>query len=152
VRQSDGFIFLGQSKAGKTTVAQMSIDIGYQTLGDDLNFILRDGNSGYRLAAAPSPIPLQAGYSMQQPPLKGIFKLVQDDSDFLVRMAPLQTARALSEGLFQQVPYVRRLSVQLAEQAFQTCCDVARTVPGYELHFRKSSDFWDVIDVEFPPD
>jgi hypothetical protein len=32
--------------------------------------------------------------------------------------------------------------------AFEVSAAVARRVPGYELYFRKSPGFWDVIDAE----
>jgi len=35
-------------------------------------------------------------------------------------------------------------------RSIRTIGDLARTIPGYELHFRKSPDFWKLIDAEFP--
>jgi hypothetical protein len=149
-RGSDGFLFLGDSEAGKTTVARLSASIGYPALGDDLNFVVRDGEAGYRLAAAPSPKLSPVGYSACRPLLRGVFILVQDDGDYFVPLSPLQTARALFDGFIEQTPYVQRLPDEMVGLAFWAACDIAHRIPGYELHFRKSPDFWELIDEQFP--
>ena len=150
VKGDRGFLFLGDSKAGKTTVAQLSGSLGYPALGDDLNIVIRnEKESSYRLAAVPGAVPSPVGYSLLQPPLRGVFTLVQDDSDdYLALMSHRQTAHALFQG-YMQTPSCRKLSDKMAGLVFRTCCDIARRVPGYELHFRKSPDFWKVIDERF---
>lgn len=148
-RERDGFLFLGDSEAGKTTVARFSALIGRPALGDDLNFIIRDGEN-YLMAAAPSPILSPVGYSMLRPSLRGVFTLVQDDSDYLIPLSPKQVALILFDAFIRETPYARRLSDEMIGLGFQTCCDIARRVPGYELHFRKSPEFWKVIDEQFP--
>ena len=85
---------------------------------------------------------------MLRPPLRGVFTLVKDNHDYLVPLSPIQVARALFDGFLQQTPYVKRLPDEVVGLAFRTVCAIARLVPGYELHFRKSPDFWDVIDAE----
>ena len=149
-RERDGFLFLGDSEAGKTTVARLSASIGHPALGDDLNFIIRDGENGYLLAAAPSPVLSPVGYSMLRPPLRGVFALVQDDDDYLVPLSPMQVARILFDAFIQQTPYVRRLPDEVVGLGFRTVSDIACRVPAFELHFRKSPDFWKVIDEQFP--
>jgi hypothetical protein len=148
-RRGQGFLFLGPSTAGKTTVANLSKAVGHTVLGDDLNFVLHDVNNLYRLAAGPSAGLLSGGYSASQPPLNGVFILVKDTSDYLVPQSPSQMARALFEG-FQQAPYSSGLPVEIIGRAFQAVCDLARRVPGYELHFRRTPDFWKLIDEQFP--
>ena len=148
VKENRGFLFLGDSEAGKTTVAKLSIACGYPALGDDLNIIMCAGESGYRLAAVPSPMLSPVGYSMLRPPLKGVFTLVQDRRDYLEPMSHRQTAHALFES-FMQTPSGGKLPDEAACLAFRTCCNIARRIPGYELHFRKTSDFWEIIDERF---
>lgn len=149
-RGNDGFLFLGRSKAGKSTVAELSSVIGLSALGDDLNFVISDAGNGYRLAAAPSPKVSQVGYSLQKPVLRGVFTLVQDKSDYLVPITPIKLAPILFDSFIQQTPYVNRVADNLVDKAFRTICDLARRIPAYELHFRKSPDFWKLIDEQFP--
>jgi hypothetical protein len=149
-RGDDGFLFLGHSKAGKSTVAELSAAIGLLPLGDDLNFVVRNPQNGYRLAAAPNAKIPKVSYSLEKPRLRGIFALVQDKSDHLVPIMPIKLAPILFDSFIQQTPYVRRIADKLVEKAFQTVCELARQVPGFELHFRKSPDFWKLIDEKFP--
>jgi hypothetical protein len=149
-RGDDGFLFLGPSAKGKSTVARMSASVGLSALGDDLNFIIKDAGKGYRLAATASPMLSPVGYSLLKPILRGVFALVQDERDYLMPMPPVQTARLLFDGFNQQTPYVRRIPDTLVVQAFHTACNIARRIPAYELHFRKSPDFWNVIHERFP--
>lgn len=144
-----GFLFLGDSTAGKTTVARLSASVGYPALGDDLNFIIRNDENDYLLAAAPSPILSPVGYSLERPPLRGIFTLLQDDKDSLVPLSPKQTALALFNS-FKQTPKTQMLPNKMIGLGFRTCCDIARRTPGYELHFRKSPEFWKLINEQFP--
>jgi hypothetical protein len=148
-RGRDGFLFLGNSGAGKTTTATLSASVGHSVLGDDLNLVICDAKAGYLLAAIPSLYPSSVDYSMLRPPLRGIFRLVQDTRDHLVPLLQQQTARILLDG-FNQVPKTNALSDDIYGMAFHTISNIARTVPGYELHFRKSPNFWDLIDAEFP--
>lgn len=151
MQRSRGWLFLGVSEAGKSTVAQLSDSIGYPALGDDLNFIVHEQGL-YTLAAVPSlsnKEPLR-NYSLLRPPLQAVFTLVQDTRDYLRRLSEADTAIALFNA-YKQAPTKGndRSSTQINSTAFRNVSDVARAVPGYELHFRKSPDFWAVIDAEF---
>jgi len=98
-RGDDGFLFLGASEAGKSTISRLSYDIGYPALGDDLNFII--GNeTDYYLAASPSPIISPVGYSFRRPKLRGIFTLVQDKHNTLNPLHPMQVARTIFKEFF----------------------------------------------------
>lgn len=144
-----GFLFLGPSEAGKTTISGLSSLIGHSSLGDDVNFIIKDGENSYKLAAGPTLSGSTLEHSLQRPILRGIFSLIQEEQDYLVPLPPMQVARLLAESL-GQVPFYYDFSEKNVGKAFQTCCAIARKVPGYELHFRKSSDFWNVINEQFP--
>ena len=128
VHNEKGFLFLGKSGAGKSTVARLSSALGYPALGDDLNFVLYDENlKGYRLAACPSPVVSPVGYAMERPPLRLVLKLVQDKTDFLVPLKTEALARALFEAFLQETPYVNRLPDDLIGLGFRVACDIART-------------------------
>ena len=144
-----GFLFLGDSGAGKSTTASVSVAAGHNALGDDLNFILANGKEDYLLAAAPSPVISPVGYSMLRPLLRGIFILVKDTKDYLLPLSQKQTALALFDSFQKQTPYTRRLSDKLFAHAFHTIANIARHIPAYELHFRKTPDFWKLIDEKF---
>jgi hypothetical protein len=142
---------LGEGGAGKSTAAANSAAVNIPVIADDHVFILRDAEQDFTLSLAPKWPSQLSTHPDLRPPLRGIFVLVKDTVDRLIPVSQTRTARMLLKG-FQELPTSALLSSDLVRQAFQTCANIARTVPGYELHFRKSPDFWDVIDVEFPPD
>jgi hypothetical protein len=142
-----GILFLGNSGFGKSTVTRLTMEKGYEVLGDDLNFI-RYINEEYFLKSGPSVRLIPGGYSHLVPPLRGIFVLKQDTQDHLIPLSKTQTAQSLFDSL-KQTPYATRLSNLSIKQAFQTIGSIARRTPAYELHFRKSPDFWELIGEQF---
>jgi hypothetical protein len=147
-RDGNGFLFIGESEAGKSTVARLSTEVGGVPLGDDLNFIIQNGKE-YQLGSSPSPIINTLGYSQKKPICKAIFILVQDERDFLVQMTSMQMMRRIFKSIFGETPYYTRLSKPHIRSTFINMGKLCRQIPGYELHFRKSPDFWKVIDAEF---
>ena len=146
-RRGKGFLFLGESGAGKSTVTKMSESVGCLALGDDLNFVLQTSKGGHQIAMA---WPYSEGDAMLRPPLLGVFKLVQDKHDYLVRLSSRQAATELFYVFKNQTSYTPRLPNDIFRFGFHTICDITRSVPIYELHFRKSPDFWKLIDEQFP--
>jgi len=149
-RKNDGFLFLGRSGAGKSTVAALGSEIGFSALGDDLNFILKEESGGFSLLASPSPSSPGFKFSLTKPELTAIFQLVQDKNDYLLPMKPIQAAQLLFDGFLKQSPYIQQMPDERIAQSFRTACSLARRIPTYELHFRKSTGFWKIIQEEFP--
>lgn len=141
-----GYLFLGKSKSGKSTITSLGISMGYEALGDDLNFVYFDRE--YHLASGPSVLLLPGTCSKKHPSLKGIFVLVQDNRDFLMPLSSTQAAQALFES-FMQIPSSFILPKDSISQSFKTISNISRNIPAYELHFRKSPDFWKLIDERF---
>ena len=149
-RADSGFLFLGDSGAGKTTVSRISNAIGLSTLGDDLNFLLPTDNGHTAILAAPSLRMQTFGYESVQPSLRAIFSLCQDARDFLSPLTPLRTAELLVRASYQ-APFVPRLPEPGVRRAFRNACTIARDIPGYEMHFTEAPSFWNLIDQTFPP-
>ena len=80
--------------------------------------------------------------------LRAIFRLVQDTEDRLIPLKQLQVARVVLERHSDVMGGM--LTADLLRGSFQLASEIARQVPGYELHFRKSPDFWKLIDEQFP--
>jgi hypothetical protein len=150
IRDKRGFLFLGRSGAGKTTLSSLSHSIGCLVLGDELNIIYCAVGNKYNLYAVPCPNAFPAGYSSDSPALNGIFNLVQDGEDYLVQLTPEKISFLLFDSFINDTPIDRRMTDVQINLARNTCNEIARNIPGYELHFRKSPDFWNVIDDQFP--
>jgi len=161
-RSGRGFLFLGKSDAGKTTVARLSQGIADAILHDDRVFVAAREN-GYSLRGAP-----QSGANISQGPeshqelvspsrnsgfaseipLCATFILKKDERDYLAPVKELSVAHALIDAFL-----IASAGLVTAPQGLRavmhTLCEISRRVPRYELHFRKHPGFWKVIDAEF---
>jgi len=139
VKQKRAYLFLGPSGAGKSTVSAFSSEHGHQVIHDDHVVVSKAENGKYLLSDIAFKNP---GIS-----LKAFFFLVQDKSDKLLPLSQAQTAQGLFKSLFE-LPSEKVLYGSYLINAFNVCADIARAVPGYELHFTKSPNFWKIIEDE----
>lgn len=141
-RKGKSFLFSGPSGSGKSTVAELSMDLDYQLVDDEQVIIVRNDNNQF----------LAHGWGnhllVNQAPVQAIFILHKDDIECLRPVAKNHLTKELIE---RHIDVVNDLhSEDLLVDAFTLASNIARSVPGYELHFRKSPDFWKLIDAEFP--
>jgi hypothetical protein len=133
------YLFAGVSGAGKSTVSTMSQAEGDTIIHDDHLVLFKDASRRW--------VVTDVAYSKDEQPLNGIFFLVQDVQVRLVPLSQVATASRLLEDLKEHGRYI--LYGDVLGQAFSTCAEIARSIPGFELHFRKSPDFWNLIDEQF---
>jgi len=138
VRKGKAHLFFGPSGSGKTTVTSLSGDD--LILGDDL-VLVRESNGGFEACAVPF-----RGLYREPPqtdrafPLAGLYRLVKDRDDFLVDLAPsLGTAE-----LMGSLPFV--MEGGGGSEALETASRIVRGLTVQRLHFRKSSDFWRLLE------
>jgi len=137
VREGLAHLFFGPSGSGKTTVTQFSADD--LILSDDL-VLLRQSNSGFEACAVPF-----RGLYREPPqtdrafPVAGLYRLVKDRDDFLVDLPPSLGAAELMGSL----PFV--MEGGRGGEALETTSRIVRDVPVRRLHFRKSADFWRLL-------
>lgn len=140
IRKNSAFIFSGVSGAGKSTVASLSRLRSFQVIHDDHVIAHETSKADWRIS--------DVTHSTHNIPLKAILFLVQDTRDQLIPLQSTTTAMRLLGSLREHGRYV--LFGDTLKTAFSTTAEIARWVPGYELHFRKSPDFWQLIDEQFP--
>jgi len=140
VHREKAFLFAGVSGSGKSTVSFVSKACGHQIIHDD-HVVVYQGATEEWLTS-------NISHSLCHIPIKAVFFLVQDMVDQLIPLKSTQTARRLMDGLREHGEYV--LFGDVARKGFATCAEIARKVPGFQLHFRKSPDFWKLIDEQFP--
>jgi hypothetical protein len=136
------FLFAGSSGAGKSTIGRFGSSLGDRVLDDD-QMNIHWTNNGFFSADG-----WGYNYSPCDRPIRAIFKIVQDVNDYITPLSQSQvaqfvTARAneIFGARFPDDAFARLFSISSA---------IARQIPGYELHFRNSPDFWKVIDEQFP--
>ncbi len=143
IHQGSLFVFSGTSGAGKSTIAAISNSAGNKVLDED-QIIIRENGNGEFFANA-------WGYSLEscENPIRAIFKLLQAKNDSI----KLMSAMMGSKFLFTRVLEIcgKTPPNPVVENTFSFIARVTRSIPCYELHFRKSPDFWKLIDAELPP-
>lgn len=140
INKGQAYLFAGPSGAGKSTVSALSLACGHQIIHDD-HIVVYKGGKGIWLVS-------NTFHSFHDIPIKAVLFLVQDTVDRLIPLKSTATAIRLLDGLREHGRYV--LYREALSKAFSTTAEIARLVPGFELHFRKSPEFWNRIDEQFP--
>jgi len=140
ISKNKAYLFVGPSGAGKTTAAGLSVLQGCAIIHDDGVLVASDRKGRYVVTSRT--------ISIRDIPLAGIFFLFQSATNKLIQISPIMVAKKLLQSSYE-VNGHQLLSGCVLQQVFATCASIARSIPGYELQFRKSPDFWELIDAEF---
>jgi len=132
------YLFLGPSGSGKSTLAQLSRKIGSEILDEDQVLLHRckDVKGCYSVNAW--------AYDTRQSelPIRAVFKLQHSRIDKINPLGQLQVASLLMKSHLQ----IMRDGPGILPSAFHFISEAARSMPGYHLYFRKSHEFWELID------
>lgn len=135
------FVFSGKSGTGKSTISLLSITNGDKLLDED-QLVLYEKNKNIFSANA-------WGYSTDscEFPIRSIFHIHKSNNNNLISLSKPATTKLLIDALSQVIG--KQSEGTTLRSAISFASRFARQVPGYELHFRKSPDFWKLIDAEF---
>jgi hypothetical protein len=154
LRRQNGYLFIGHSGVGKTTVSRLSVND--QVLNDDLVVVLPATESGQKpveanfegkngrswtIYSTPFSNPTQVKPSNATTSLASVFHLVQDKQVYL---EGLGNGQAIGE-LLANVPVIPRNSknnIGLLERLEMFHQDI----PVFNLHFLPDASFWRLID------
>lgn len=145
LRRDRAILLSGRSGIGKSTSVRVSADLPATTaLGDDL-ILLLPADSGWVAYGTPfwnpeTPLALRTGQTGCGP-LAGVFRLVQDQKDFV---QPLSTAQFVA-GLMSDLPIVP-LDAARVPAIIARLARMAQSISMGQLHFRPSAGFWSVVD------
>jgi hypothetical protein len=154
VKGGGGFVFLGPSGAGKSTAALFGLEAGGQIIDDDMVCIAGEEDNSYSVLS-PRVWGRQVGkHPMARfvdvgpgVPLGGIFVLIKAEENRLVPLSEMAAAYALTrQALGLDGTNQLRMPENMMRRIFENCCAIAERVPAYQLYFRKSPDFWKLID------
>lgn len=143
--RSEGNLFLGHSGAGKSTVA------GYAgtdaILSDDAPLVTRSGGA-FAIHASPfSQADLfgikAVNHHRRRVPLKRLLFLHQAEA---TELRGREEQSALAELIGEHVHGFEIMDRDLKIRAFHFCCDLCRSVPAFDLYFRKDSRFLSLLE------
>lgn len=139
VHREQAFVFFGLSGSGKTTTARLSRP--RVVLNDDLILLCYNGE---RWMACATPFGLRRHPEVTAAPLRAFLRLRKALED---RIEPLPPAVAKAE-LLANSPVVNAdpLRVPALMDLWEA---ILAEIPACALYFRKSPDFWGVVDAYF---
>ncbi len=137
VKDGLGYIFMGKSGAGKSTIARHSTK--YTVLSDEISLIRKVENR-YLLYSTPFWGEQEIKGGNFYSPIQGIYQLKQSAGLDLRRLSKKESLCRLMENVlyFAREPF-------LTKRVFQSSLDFINEVSFYELKFQKNKDFWQAI-------
>lgn len=146
VHNGQGYLFVGPSGAGKTTLSQR---FGGAMVLSDEGPVLREREGKYLLY--PSPYRQTPRYRSEEDsgnregvPLAGLLFLHQASRTFL---EGLTKREALAPLLLRQALFLPHLSPTGRAHLFHLFCDACDRIPLYNLHVSLDQDIWEAIDA-----
>jgi hypothetical protein len=142
-KDSNAHFFLGHSGAGKTTVTELSSP--RTILGDDMNLLSVDYKKSImaQAGAIGGYFKPQVNYD-EEFPIKSFNWIVQSEENKRVKLSTAQ-ARAKIMASVSNV-FWESISKEQTDFIFNIVLKAATEVPLYELHFKKDSSFWSLIE------
>jgi len=146
VKHGRGYIFMGRSGAGKSTIAGYSTQ--YEVLSDEISLIKKVGDQ-YLLYSTPFWGEQEIKGGNFYSPIHGIYQL-KASPIYQLKASPeteirkLQTKESLCR-LMENILYFARVPF-LTRQVFQNCLDFIYKTNLYELTFQKNNHFWEIIE------
>ncbi len=140
IRKGEGYLFPGESGAGKTTITQLSPDAVLLT--DEVSLV-KKVNGSYHIFGTPFWGELGIGGMNTHVPIKSVYFPKKDKNSFKKNINTMKVLELL-------LPNVLLYSEdeEFTQQLFNICIDFAGSVPCYELHFLPEPSFWRIIDDE----
>jgi hypothetical protein len=149
-----GFLFLGRSGAGKTTVSRQALERGGLVLSDDMNAVAcPPGDSTGESMGGPARLerlPFTGDLGAREPaprsfPLGAFFRLEKSAAD---GMRPLSRAEAVA-CLLACSPFVNTDPYR-EDRLLEVLTGLAGRAPAYALSFSLSGGFWSILDRAWP--
>jgi hypothetical protein len=142
---AEGFLFAGQSGAGKSTIARLAVAAGRAVLSDDLNAVVPRGD-GFAL----TPLPFTGDLTREQlsnleTPLRAIVRLEKGDHEAVRAMSRAETVSLL----VRSAPYVN-LDPARGALLLERAANIAARATTAILTFRRDANVWPILDKLCP--
>lgn len=139
-KNRQGYVFAGPQGAGKSTVRKISRK--FTCLGDD-SAIIRKKNKQYFLFGSPFYQKTRTFYPNRKVILRAVMILRQSYHDRLMRLAKDIAAKKILENAFLSGLGPKREEMEIL---FNYSWLLVKKVPVFDLYFRKSDLFWNLVE------
>lgn len=140
-KEEKAYLFFAPAGGGKSTVAGLSKK--YNVFGDDV-IALRKIKNDFFAFATPWK---QKGFIRPKfsfnAPLKAVFFLNKANR---VHFAPLKPEEALVKTLATAIHFFLYTEKPMVKKILFTAANLFKTVPAYEMYFKKNEDFWPKLE------
>lgn len=148
VLHDEAVVFLGPATTGKSTICCL-LSPHMQTVADDLVCLVPRMGGGWSVVDAGNSttiISKEVPTDRTYPLLRCVFRLRQAESSYLEPLDSLETCRCLTDAFFE-VRWQRLYDIETKKAAFVELAMVARSVPGYVVHFSLSPDVFMAVSA-----
>jgi len=143
-KKNRGYLFLGESGAGKTTIAGFTERDAI--FSDDSPVIGREDNLFYIYPSPYSQVdmfePKRDDHCLKKAELIKLFFLKKNDKLFV---KPRDRKTALAEIIKKHIHSFEFIGSKSRIAAFDLCYDLCNSIPIYDLHFQKNDKFRNII-------
>jgi hypothetical protein len=146
VRSGDGFLFVGASGAGKSTVADLSQD---RTVINDEVCLVEFGAGGAMLCSTPFNGLYRRKHAARAP-LRAVVLLAHGSAHRLEPVGAADAVAALTGQVVAPLGLEDALSPRVSVRMLDMAGRLAAAAPVLRLVFTPDPGFWRVIDDEFP--
>jgi energy-coupling factor transporter ATP-binding protein EcfA2 len=137
------FLFLGPSGAGKSTIRRLLSTVA-RPLADDRVYLIPRETGEWKVVDAgdrimEGPLTEKEAAVLRGPTLRAIFRLYQATKPRLEEIESLETCQHLTAAFFD-LYWHENHPIQEKRLVFARLAGIARTIPGYRLHFSRSPE------------
>jgi len=144
VKDGQAFLFSGESGAGKTTISNISHQLGHQVLTDDTTALGLINGAPY---AWGTPFCGMGNYAQNNSiPVRGLFFLTKANTNKLTRMDSTTALRRLMRNTMLNLTNFSTDSFQtVLASILDTSLELTSRLPIYSLEFRPDQELWSIL-------
>ena len=143
------FLFLGPSGAGKSTIRRLMSTVS-RSLADDRVYLIPRERGQWEVVDAgdrilEGPLTEEEAAPLSGLPLRMIFRLYQATEPRLEKISALETCYHLTAAFFD-LYWHENHPIEEKKRTFARLAGIARTTPGYHLHFSRSAETARIVE------
>ncbi|MBN2544288.1 MAG: hypothetical protein JXB50_00735 [Spirochaetes bacterium] len=147
VLENLGFLFIGSSGKGKTTVSDLSQK--YRVLNDEINIVEFDHNSDFLKLKS---TPFNGTYKNKQSgqaDIKAIFLLNHASKHEIIEVNKGEAVKIISKEIVPPIGLEDFINRNTFQKMFDVALKIINKTEVYQLDFLPDAGFWDLIEKKF---